>query len=98
MLRRFWRPLLGCSSLDTAALLPAAAVWPRGGAAFSSHAVIRTRFFDDYLLSVTEQGIAQVVLLASGLDTRGYRLRWPDGVCLFELDLPEVLSFKEAVH
>lgn len=44
------------------------------GAAFSSHAVTRTRFFDDYLLAATEAGIRQVVLLAAGLDTRAFRL------------------------
>ena len=50
------------------------------GAAFWSHAVIRTRFFDDYLLDPTGQGIRQVVLLAAGLDTRAYRLVWPAAV------------------
>jgi methyltransferase (TIGR00027 family) len=67
------------------------------GAAFWSHAVIRTRFFDDYLLDATAHGIRQVVLLAAGLDTRAYRLPWPRGVHVYELDLPEVLDFKEAV-
>jgi len=67
------------------------------GAAFSSHAVIRTRFFDDHLLDVTEQGVRQVVLLAAGLDTRAYRLPWPAGVRLFEVDLAEVLDFKRRV-
>jgi methyltransferase (TIGR00027 family) len=67
------------------------------GAAFSSHAVIRTRFFDDYLLNATRQGLHQVVLLAAGLDSRAYRLAWPEGVRLFELDLPEMLDFKEHV-
>ncbi|HEY5473431.1 MAG TPA: SAM-dependent methyltransferase, partial [Candidatus Limnocylindrales bacterium] len=43
------------------------------GAAFWSHAVTRTRFFDDYLLDATAHGIRQVVLLAAGLDTRAYR-------------------------
>ncbi len=62
------------------------------GAAFWSHAVIRTRFFDDYLLDPTGQGIRQVVLLAAGLDTRAYRLVWPASVRLFELDLAEVLE------
>jgi methyltransferase (TIGR00027 family) len=65
------------------------------GAAFWSHAVIRTRFFDDYLLDAAGRGIRQVVLLAAGLDT--YRLAWPAGVRLFELDLPEVLDFKQRV-
>ncbi len=67
------------------------------GAAFSSHAVIRTRFFDDYLLNAAERGIRQVVLLATGLDTRAYRLAWRAGTRLFELDLPGVLDFKQRV-
>ena len=67
------------------------------GAAFWSHAVIRTRFFDDYLLAATGQGIRQVVLLAAGLDTRAFRLDWPAGVRLFELDLAGVLDFKRRV-
>jgi len=67
------------------------------GAAFYSHGVIRTRFFDDYLLAACAAGCRQVVLLAAGLDARGFRLPWPDGVRLFELDLPEVLTFKDRV-
>ena len=67
------------------------------GAAFWSHAVTRTRFFDDYLLDATAHGIRQVVLLAAGLDTRAYRLPWPRGVRVYELDLPEVMRFKGKV-
>ena len=67
------------------------------GAAFYFHGVIRTRFFDDYLLAACVAGCTQVVLLAAGLDTRVFRLPWPDDVCLFELDLPEVQTFKERV-
>ncbi|HKR49513.1 MAG TPA: SAM-dependent methyltransferase [Pseudonocardiaceae bacterium] len=59
--------------------------------------IIRTRFFDDYLLRACAAGCRQVVLLAAGLDTRGFRLSWPDGVHLFELDLPDVLTFKDGV-
>jgi methyltransferase (TIGR00027 family) len=69
----------------------------RWGAVFWSHAVIRTRFFDDFLLDAVDRGIRQIVLLAAGLDTRAYRFRWPTGACVFELDLPNVLSFKERV-
>jgi methyltransferase (TIGR00027 family) len=58
------------------------------GATFWSHAVIRTQFFDDYLLDATAHGIRQVVLLAAGLDTRAYRLSWPRGAHVYELDLP----------
>jgi methyltransferase (TIGR00027 family) len=67
------------------------------GATISVHGVIRTRFFDDYLLAACAAGCRQVVLLAAGLDTRAFRLAWPAGVRLFELDLPEVLAFKERV-
>lgn len=69
----------------------------RLGAAFFSHGVLRTRFFDDYLLAATAAGCRQVVLLAAGLDTRAFRLTWPDRMRLFELDLPEVLAFKQQV-
>jgi methyltransferase (TIGR00027 family) len=69
----------------------------RARSALAFHAVIRTRFYDDYLLAACDTGCRQVVLLAAGLDTRAYRLTWPDGVRLFELDLPEVLSFKDTV-
>jgi methyltransferase (TIGR00027 family) len=61
------------------------------------HVIIRTRFYDDYLMGACEAGCRQVVLLAAGLDTRAYRLPWPDGVHLYELDLPEVLAFKDEV-
>lgn len=64
------------------------------GAAFATHAVLRTRFYDDYLLAA---GARQVVLLAAGLDTRAFRLPWPDRVRVFEVDMPEVLAFKQTV-
>jgi methyltransferase (TIGR00027 family) len=67
------------------------------GSAFWAHAVVRTRFFDDWLLGTSVHGINQVVLLAAGLDTRAYRLAWPPGCTLYELDLPETLAFKDAV-
>jgi methyltransferase (TIGR00027 family) len=45
---------------------------------------IRTRFFDDFLQDVSRRhAIRQVVLMAAGLDTRAFRLDWPDGTCLF---------------
>ena len=37
------------------------------------------------------------MLLAAGMDTRGYRLEWPAGTQLFEIDQPDVLAFKDAV-
>ena len=64
---------------------------------FFDYAALRTRFFDDYLLAACAAGCRQVVMLAAGLDTRAFRLPWPEGVRLFELDLPEVFAFKERV-
>ena len=55
---------------------------------------VRTRFFDDFFTSATEAGIRQAVILASGLDTRAYRLPWPAGTVVYEIDQPEVIEFK----
>lgn len=69
-----------------------------GGAFNTTPMVVRTRFFDDFLKTIAiEHGVRQVVILASGLDTRAFRLTWPEGTQLFELDQPEVLAYKEQV-
>ena len=58
----------------------------------------RTRFLDDLLLDATAAGgIRQVVLLGAGLDARAFRLEWPAGVRLFEVDTAEMLGFKQRV-
>ncbi|KKB97952.1 class I SAM-dependent methyltransferase [Mycolicibacter arupensis] len=57
----------------------------------------RTRYFDDYLTGAVAAGVRQVVILASGLDSRAFRLPWPDGTTIFELDQPQVLAFKSYV-
>jgi methyltransferase (TIGR00027 family) len=58
---------------------------------------IRTRFFDEMLLHAVRTGrVRQVVLLAAGLDARAYRLPWPYGTRLYELDQPAVLATKDA--
>src|SRR6266446_3596463 len=67
------------------------------GEIFQERVVIRTRFLDDYLIAAAAAGCRQVVLLAVGMDTRGYRLEWPAGTRLFEIDQPDVLAFKDAV-
>lgn len=59
---------------------------------------LRTRFFDDGLLNVVkERRLTQVVLLAAGMDTRAFRLAWPEGVVVYELDRDDVLGVKEPV-
>jgi methyltransferase (TIGR00027 family) len=55
---------------------------------------VRTKYFDDYLLAAVRAGVRQVVILASGLDSRAYRLPWPDGTTVYELDQPQVIEFK----
>ncbi|MEW5812948.1 MAG: class I SAM-dependent methyltransferase [Actinomycetota bacterium] len=57
---------------------------------------VRTRFFDDFFTDAAAAGIRQAVILASGLDSRAYRLGWPDGTVVFEIDQPQVLAFKDA--
>jgi methyltransferase (TIGR00027 family) len=55
---------------------------------------VRTRFFDEFFLDATKAGIQQAVILASGLDTRAYRLQWPAGTVVYEIDQPQVIAFK----
>lgn len=55
---------------------------------------VRTRFFDDFFLQAAAAGIRQAVILAAGLDARAYRLAWPDGTVVYEIDQPEVIEFK----
>jgi methyltransferase (TIGR00027 family) len=55
---------------------------------------VRTKFFDEFFLGAADAGVRQVVILASGLDSRAYRLDWPAGMVVFEIDQPEVIAFK----
>ena len=55
---------------------------------------VRTRFFDDFFTAATAAGVRQAVILASGLDTRAFRLGWPAGTVVFEIDQPAVIEFK----
>ena len=81
--------------------------WPDRDAALSDREILllhgsgyvglRARFGDDELLRACVAGVGQVVVLAAGLDTRAFRIDWPDGVRLFEIDLPSMLEFKEVV-
>lgn len=60
--------------------------------------VLRTRFFDDFLQRiVADNTIRQIVVMAAGLDTRAFRLRWPEQIRFFELDQAPVLAYKEQI-
>jgi methyltransferase (TIGR00027 family) len=55
---------------------------------------VRTHYFDDFFDAAVRTGIRQVVILAAGLDSRAYRLQWPAGTTVFEIDQPKVLEYK----
>ena len=55
---------------------------------------VRTKYFDDYFIGATGTGVRQVVILASGLDSRAYRLPWPAATVVYEIDQPQVIEFK----
>src|SRR6202012_6042718 len=58
---------------------------------------VRTRFFDNFYIHASRSGARQAVILAAGLDCRAYRLAWPAGCTVFEVDQPRVLEFKQQV-
>jgi methyltransferase (TIGR00027 family) len=55
---------------------------------------VRTRHFDGLFTDAAAAGVRQAVILAAGLDARAYRLPWPAGTTVYELDQPEVIDFK----
>ncbi|MBO0866057.1 MAG: SAM-dependent methyltransferase, partial [Mycobacterium sp.] len=56
----------------------------------------RTAFFDGFFIDAATAGVHQVVILAAGLDSRAWRLPWPAGTTVYELDQPKVLQFKSS--
>ena len=77
-----------------AELLEAEPELPLHRQAMVGYMASRTKFFDTFFLDATNAGIRQVVILAAGLDSRSWRLPWPDGVTVYELDQHKVLDFK----
>jgi methyltransferase (TIGR00027 family) len=61
-----------------------------------NYQAVRTHFFDDFFTAATAAGVRQIVILASGLDSRAYRLDWPAGTTVYEIDQPKVLEYKAA--
>jgi methyltransferase (TIGR00027 family) len=73
---------------------------PEAAALFANmlgYQAVRTRFFDTFYTDAVAAGIRQVVILASGLDSRAYRLGWPQGTVVYEIDQPKVLEYKAAI-
>ncbi|MEU9808659.1 class I SAM-dependent methyltransferase [Mycobacterium sp. NPDC050853] len=71
--------------------------WDAATTYLVNHLAVRTKFFDEFFTAATASGIRQAVILAAGLDARAYRLPWPDGTVVYELDQPKVLEFKDQV-
>ncbi len=89
-----WETMLDESIVDTIEKLD-----PEAAAIFQhmrSYQAVRTHFFDTYFAAAVAAGIRQVVILASGLDSRAYRLDWPAGTTVYEIDQPKVLDYKTA--
>ena len=55
----------------------------------------RTYLFDNFLMSEIQAGADLVLGLGAGLDTRPYRLKLASNIQWVEVDLPEILSYKE---
>jgi methyltransferase (TIGR00027 family) len=64
------------------------------GALMATVMAVRTKFFDDFFTDAAADGVRQAVILASGLDSRPYRLPWRDGTVVYEIDQPKVIEFK----
>jgi methyltransferase (TIGR00027 family) len=98
----FAEPLVRAVGVDVLTRLAAGDLTPAelggdGGVAMERMAdnmAVRTMFFDDFFLDATNAGITEAVILASGLDSRAYRLAWPAGTTVYEIDQPEVIAFK----
>jgi len=70
---------------------------PEAAAMFAnmlSYQAVRTHFFDAFFTEAARAGVRQMVILASGLDSRAYRLPWPAGTTVYEIDQPKVLEYK----
>ncbi|HEY6348781.1 MAG TPA: SAM-dependent methyltransferase [Candidatus Angelobacter sp.] len=57
--------------------------------------ILRTVCFDELVLRLVSQGVTTVLNLAAGLDARPYRLQLPASLHWIEVDLPELISYKE---
>jgi methyltransferase (TIGR00027 family) len=92
----FAEPLVRAVGVDLLTRLAAGEVPPGDlvEPVFIDVAKVRTKFYDEFFLDATDAGIRQAVILASGLDSRAYRLPWPAGTVVYELDQPQVVAFK----
>ncbi|OBG28612.1 class I SAM-dependent methyltransferase [Mycobacterium sp. E3198] len=100
----FARPLVSSAGPAWARLADPELAWldgdPHGQRAHRigiDYQAVRTHFFDEYFEDAVRAGIRQVVILAAGLDSRAYRLNWPPGTAVYEIDQPKVLEYKTGI-
>ncbi|WP_372586913.1 SAM-dependent methyltransferase [Mycobacterium avium] len=91
-------PLVRAVGIDVYVRLVNGEIQP-GTSEFDPHRMARgmacrTRSYDDFFLDASRAGVVQAVILASGLDARAYRLPWPAGTVVYEVDMPDVIEFK----
>ncbi|KAA8968961.1 class I SAM-dependent methyltransferase [Mycobacterium sp.] len=87
------------SVLDASMVAKVEALDPEIAAVFAhmrSYQAVRTHFFDAFFAAAMDAGVRQVVIVASGLDSRAYRLDWPAGTTVYEIDQPKVIAYKTA--
>jgi methyltransferase (TIGR00027 family) len=85
--------------LDDSMVAKVESIDPESAAVFHhmrGYQAVRTHFFDAHFAGAIAAGIRQVVILASGLDSRAFRLDWPTGTTVYEIDQPKVLDYKSA--
>jgi len=82
--------LAGTLGVDIANTLPE-------GNSYAWAWVARTYLFDQFILREIEQGADMVMNLAAGLDARPYRMQLPAKLQWVEIDLPEILTYKEGI-
>jgi methyltransferase (TIGR00027 family) len=98
----FARPLVEAVGIDALTRVVRGEVTPAdlddeqtpGVRRMTDNIVARTKFFDEFFIDSAAAGIRQAVILAAGLDARAYRLPWPAGTVVYEVDQPEVIAFK----
>jgi methyltransferase (TIGR00027 family) len=59
--------------------------------------ITRTVLGDDLINDQVKQGVDMVINLAAGLDSRPYRMQLPPSLHWIEVDLPEILAYKEQI-
>ncbi|MFG2934496.1 class I SAM-dependent methyltransferase [Streptomyces sp. NPDC048282] len=65
------------------------------GSGLTPFIAIRTRYLDESIAQVlADDDIRQIVFVAAGMDTRPFRLGWPDDATVYEVDFPALLAEK----